>query len=343
MENIDDIWGKIKFSQEDKNNIVIFGLSGSKNLAEKTTKHLGLSLGEYIYKRFADNEIFFEIKSLVRAKVVYIIQSTSNPANEKLMELLIFIDALKRASALEINVILPYFGYARQDRKNKGRQPITAKLIADLLETAGATSIASFDIHSESMQGFYNIPFDNLKSKKAIFPYLCENFSLEENRENFVVLSPDHGGVKRARVYADRCKLPLAIIDKERIRHNKIKAMNLLGEVKNKNVLIVDDMIDTGGTIIEAIKLLKENDAKDIYILAIHSVLSSKISNQNEVLEKLESVGVKALITTNTIENEERTSKILQVVDLSKILADFIKIQQNKNFSLSAYFDSPWK
>src|SRR6185437_15427565 len=248
-------------------------LSGNANrpLAQKICEKLGKPLGDAEVKRFSDGEVFVEIKENVRGKDVYVIQSTCRPANDTLMELLILIDALKRASAKEITAVVPYYGYARQDRKVAPRTPISAKLVADLIQAAGATRLVAMDLHAGQIQGFFNIPFDNLFSS----PILVEHLKKEVGTgEKVVLVSPDAGGVERARAYAKRMDANVAMIDKRRIGPNIAKAMNIVGDVEGKIAIILDDMIDTAGTLTEAAKAVLDHGATAVYAAATHGVLS---------------------------------------------------------------------
>ncbi len=310
---------------QNKKDAIIFGLSKSIKLAENISKKSGITLGKVELEEFRDKEIYVRCKTSVRGKTVFVVQSTSTPANESLMELLIFLDALKRSSVSKINVIIPYFGYARQDRKVKSRQPITAKLIADLLTTAGADRIITFDLHSDQIQGFFNIPVDSLSARGTLCHYFKTNKIVNKN---FVVVSPDHGGVTRAREVAKKFDVPLAIVDKRRLIKEEAIAMLLLGEVKNKHVIIVDDMVDTAGTISESIKLLKREGAKDIYVAATHPILSGTKENKNAALEKMLDAGIKKFITTNTISETPKSKAIVQL-DLSNEIALVIDANLN--------------
>lgn len=249
---------------------IVFGLSASKNLTNRITKILNIREGEILTQRFADGEILVLPQESVRGYDVTLIQSISNPVNENLMELLIAIDALKRSSAKSINVVIPYMGYSRQDRKSNPREPITFKLIANMLQVAGATRILTFDIHSNQTQGFFDIPFDSLRASL----FLLNEFINKTNITNFTVVSPDYGGVKKSREISRSFNLPLAIIDKRRPEPNKVEVSNILGDVENQDCVLVDDMIDTGGTMIAASKLLKEKGAKSVSILATHALFN---------------------------------------------------------------------
>ncbi len=238
------------------------------------------------------------IEESIRGCDVFVVQSTSAPVNEHLMELLIMIDALKRASARTINIVMPYYGYARQDRKARSREPITSKLIADLLETAGADRVITLDLHAAQIQGFFNIPIDHLVGVKI----LSEHF-IEKNLEDVVVVSPDHGGVTRARMLADRLKAPIAIIDKRRPRPNVAEVMNIVGNVEGKTAILIDDIIDTAGTITLAANAMMENGAKEVYACCTHPVLSGP------AIERIDNSKIKELAVTNSIPlSEEKQS-----------------------------------
>ena len=239
---------------------LVFALSSSIELAKEIVAELGLPLGECEVKHFADGEIMVELGQSVRGKHVYIVQSTCNPVSTNLMEVLIAIDACKRASAAHITVIMPYFGYARQDRKARPRQPITSKLVASLLETAGANRVITMELHATQIQGFFDIPADDISAMSII-----GNYFRSLDLENIVVVSPDHGGVTRARKLAEMLHAPLAIIDKRRPKPNVAEAMNLIGDVDGKTAILVDDIVDTAGTLVSGIQMLRDKGAKPIY------------------------------------------------------------------------------
>ena len=295
--------------------IKLFALNSNRKLAEEISNQMGIELSECQVTRFADGEVSVNISETVRGHKVFVIQSTSAPVNDNLMELLIFIDALKRASAREINIILPYYGYSRQDRKAQARQPISAKLVADLITVAGATRLICLDLHAAQIQGFFNIPIDNLTAMPLFAAYLKE-----QKLSNFVVVSPDHGGANRARKLAEYFDASIAIIDKRRPKPNVSEVVNIIGKVKNKNCVIVDDLIDTGGTIYNAAKALKKEGAKDIYILATHGLLSGgarkKLSNQ-ELIKKV--------VVTNSIQIQEKSKfDSLDIVTVAPLIAQAI-------------------
>jgi ribose-phosphate pyrophosphokinase len=284
--------------------VKLFALSSNSQLAQGIADYTGIPLSKCEVTHFADGEININIPETVRGHKVFVIQSTCNPVNEHIMELLIMIDALKRASAREVNVIIPYYGYSRQDRKAKARQPISAKLIADLLQTSGAARVVSVDLHAPQIQGFFNIPIDNFRA----MPLIANYFSLK-NLENVCVVSPDHGGVARARDLANILQTPIAIIDKMRPEPNVAEVMNIIGKVRGKNCIIIDDMIDTAGSISAASHALVEAGAKDIYACCTHPLLS-----KNAVDLLMESP-IKEVVCTDTVElpKEKMFSKLIQL------------------------------
>ena len=291
----------------------IFALSANTELAEKVCKYLGVELGKSEVQHFADGETCVKFYDVVRGDKVFLIQSTCNPVNERVMELLIALDALKRSSAGEITCVIPYFGYARQDRKVGPRQPITAKLIADLLQAAGADRVVALDLHNESIQGFFNIPVDAL----TVGPLIAQRIS-QYGIKDLTVVSPDHGGVKRARDIGAKLACPIAVIDKRRQEANQCEAMFILGDVKDRNVVIVDDICDTCGTLIAAADILKKNGAKDVYVAISHGVLSG------DAVERVEKSVIKKLIITDTIPLKKQSEKI-EVVTVTPMLAEIIK------------------
>lgn len=285
-------------------------LSGNSNrpLAEQICKRLGKTLGRADVRRFSDGEIFVEIGENVRGRDVYLIQSTSGPVNETLMELLIMIDALKRASAKEITAVIPYYGYARQDRKVAPRTPISAKLTADLIATAGATRVVSMDLHAGQIQGFFNIPFDNLFAS----PVMLERIRREtQGVNNLVMVSPDAGGVERARHYAKRLDASVAVIDKRRTGPNVAKAMNIIGDVKDKVAIILDDMIDTAGTLTEAAHAVLDHGATRVIAAATHGVLSGP------AIERISNSTIEKVLITDTIQANEHTRNCGKIVQVS--------------------------
>ncbi len=285
----------------------LFALSSNKPLAEEISKAAGIEISTAEVVEFADGEITVNIEESVRGHHVFVIQSTSSPANRHLMELLILVDALKRASAKSVTVIMPYYGYSRQDRKSKSRQPITAKLIADMLRVAGINRLICMDLHAAQIQGFFDVPIDNFPAT----PLLADYFEHHKKLNDIVVVSPDHGGVTRARIFARILDAPLAIIDKRRPEPNKAEVMNIIGDVKGKNAIMVDDIIDTGGTIIAGANALKEAGAEDVYVAATHGVFSGN------AVQMLQDSIVKQIVVTDTIclpaEIKANASKIKQL------------------------------
>ena len=286
--------------------IKLFSLSSNRPLAEEIAEYVGIPLSECNVQRFADGEVSINIEETVRGHDVFVIQSTNKPVNDNYLELLIMIDALKRASARSINVIMPYYGYSRQDRKAASRQPISAKLMADLLQAAGASRVLCVDLHADQIQGFFDIPIDNFRA----LPILAKYF-VDKNLEDVVVISPDHGGTTRARRLADALGAPLAIIDKRRPRPNVAQVMNVIGEVEGMNAVIIDDMVDTAGTLVAAVEMLKIKGAKDIYCCCTHPILS------DPAIERISNSALKELVTTNTIQLESYKKDCSKMVQLS--------------------------
>jgi ribose-phosphate pyrophosphokinase len=307
-------------------------LSGNSNrpLAEKICAKLGKPLGHVEFRRFSDGEMFIEVKENVRGRDVYIVQSTCAPVNEALMELLILIDALKRASAKEINIIVPYFGYARQDRKVAPRTPISAKLVADLIVTAGATRVVSMDLHAGQIQGFFDIPFDNLFALPVLVEYLRKEMA---GVEGVVFVSPDAGGVERARAYAKRLEATVAMIDKRRTGPNVAKAMNVVGDVSGKVAIIIDDMIDTAGTLTEAANAVLAHGATKVYAVATHGVLSGP------AIERISNSKIEKVIVTDTIPLSPAAQACpkIQQLTVSDLLAEAIHRIHNYD-SVSSLF-----
>lgn len=285
--------------------VQLFALSANVPLAEEISEYTGIPLSKCDITRFADGEIGINIEDSVRGNHIFVVQPTNNPANEHLMELLIMIDALKRASATSITILMPYFGYSRQDRKAKSRQPITAKLVADLLQTAGANRVISIDLHAGQVQGFFNIPIDNFPAASL----LATHFDRRE-LDNLVIVSPDHGGVTRARHFSRYFNSPIAIVDKRRPKANQVEVIDIIGDVDGKTCILFDDIIDTAGTLIKGAQALKRRGAKTIYAAATHGVLSG------DALEKLEESCISKVVITNTIHNE-RVKEFDKMVVLS--------------------------
>ncbi|HHU55866.1 MAG TPA: ribose-phosphate pyrophosphokinase [Acholeplasmataceae bacterium] len=290
--------------------VKLFALSSNRELGQEIADYIGIPLAECEIIRFADGEVNMNISETVRGHDVFVLQTTSKPVNEHYMELLIMIDALKRASAKTINIIMPYYGYSRQDRKALSRQPISAKLIADLLETAGASRVISMDLHAAQIQGFFNIPIDNFEA----LPLMVQYFK-DKNLKDVVVVSPDHGGTTRARKFALYFNAPIAIIDKRRPKPNVAEVMTIIGDVKDKVAIIVDDIVDTAGTVCVASDALKAAGATSVYVCCSHPVLS------HPAIERVQNSSIEELVTTNSIflPEEKRISKIVQL-SIAKIL-----------------------
>jgi ribose-phosphate pyrophosphokinase len=311
-----------------KKSFKMFALNSNRELASELAMLLGCELGKCAVSRFSDGEIQINIEESVRGSEVYIVQSTSQPGNEHIMELLIMIDALKRASAHTINVIMPYYGYARQDRKARSREPITAKLIANLLERAGAHRVITMDLHAPQIQGFFDIPVDQLIG----VPILSQYFA-NKGLDDIVVVAPDNGGVVRARKMASRLHVPIAFIDKRRPRPNVAEIMNIVGNIEGKNAIIIDDLIDTAGTITLAANGLMEKGAKAVYACCTHPVLSGP------AISRIDLSPIKELVVTNTIElpEEKRISKITSL-SVAPLLAEAIDRIHNER-SVSPLFE----
>ena len=307
-------------------------LSGTSNhrLSKDISKILKLKLVNTNIKKFADGEIYIEINENIRGNSVFVIQSTSNPANDNLMELLLIIDALRRSSAKNITAVIPYYGYARQDRKVAPRTSISAKVVANLLTNAGASRVVTVDLHAGQIQGFFDMPVDNLFTTPLFAKYIKRKFK----NKKLICVSPDVGGVQRTRGLATRIKADLAIIDKRRPRPGQSKVMNIIGNVKGKTCIIVDDIIDSGGTIINAVDALKKAGAIEVYVFITHAVLSG------EAILKIKKSKIKKLIITNTIDNSQKiknNSKI-EVLSISSLMAEAIKRIANSN-SVSDLFN----
>ena len=302
-----------------RNKITVFSLSSSKKLAQDIASILGTKVGDCKVHHFADGEILCEIGESVRGKDVFIVQSTSNPVTENLMEILVLTDALKRASAREITAVIPYFGYARQDRKAKPRQPITSKLVADLLTTAGVNRVVTVDLHAAQIQGFFDIPVDEMQALPLLIKYFRK-----KKVQDLCVVSPDHGGATRARKMSEAFDCPIAIIDKRRPKPNVAEVMGIIGNVEGKNCILIDDMIDTAGTITAGVDMLKQKGAKDVYIACTHGVLSGP------AIERLSTCAAKEVVITNTIEipQEKKFDKLVSV-SVAGLLAHTIENIEN--------------
>ena len=309
----------------------IIACNSNKVLSSKISSYIGVPISDASLKTFNDREIFVEINENIRGEDVFIIQSTSHPANDHIMELLITIDAARRGSAKRITAVLPYYGYARQDRKTGPRTPITAKLVANLITSAGADRVLTMDLHAGQIQGFFDIPLDNIFSAPPIIKDIKEKFS---QNNNLVVASPDVGGVVRARAFAKRLNAGLAIADKRRERAGESEVMNIIGDVKGKTCILLDDIADSAGTLCNAAKALHENGAKEIYSYIVHGVLSGK------ALEKIANSKIQELVLTDTIEptNDVKNIKNIRHISVAPLMGEAIK-RINSDASVSALFD----
>lgn len=308
--------------------IKIFSGRANPSLAENIAKYLGTSVGPMLIKNFSDGEIYVQIQESIRGDDVFIIQPICDPVNNNLMELLIMIDAFKRASAKSITAVIPYYAYARQDRKTAGREAITAKLVADLLQTAGADRILAMDLHTGQVQGFFNILVDHIYATPILIKYLKQkNFA-----SDVVAVSPDAGGVERTRYFAKKLNCPIAIVDKRRQAHNVAEVENLIGDVKGKTAILFDDMIDTAGTITEAAKLLIKEGATEVYVCAAHPILSGP------AMERLQNSPVKEVIVTDTIPLKAGAPAKITQLSIASILGEAItRIHDDE--SVSSIFD----
>ncbi|EEW93116.1 ribose-phosphate pyrophosphokinase 1 [Granulicatella elegans ATCC 700633] len=307
-------------------NLKIFALSSNRPLAQKIADQVGVELGKVSVTHFSDGEIKINIDESIRGDHVYIVQSTSYPVNDNLMELLIMIDALRRASAKTINVVLPYYGYARQDRKAQSREPITAKLVANMITQAGADRVLTLDLHAAQIQGFFDIPVDHLLGAPLLANYFLENNFKDKD---IVVVSPDHGGVTRARKLAEFLHAPIAIIDKRRPKANVAEVMNIIGDVKGKVAVLIDDMIDTAGTITLAAQAIQDAGALEVYACCTHPVLSGP------ALDRLNASVIKEVVVTDSIQvPEEKTGGKIVQVSVDQLMAEAIKrIHENRSVS----------
>ena len=307
-------------------NLKIFALSSNRPLAQKIADQVGVELGKVSVTHFSDGEIKINIDESIRGDHVYTVQSTSYPVNDNLMELLIMIDALRRASAKTINVVLPYYGYARQDRKAQSREPITAKLVANMITQAGADRVLTLDLHAAQIQGFFDIPVDHLLGAPLLANYFLENNFKDKD---IVVVSPDHGGVTRARKLAEFLHAPIAIIDKRRPKANVAEVMNIIGDVKGKVAVLIDDMIDTAGTITLAAQAIQDAGALEVYACCTHPVLSGP------ALDRLNASVIKEVVVTDSIQvPEEKTGGKIVQVSVDQLMAEAIKrIHENRSVS----------
>jgi ribose-phosphate pyrophosphokinase len=309
----------------DNNRLRLFSGSANVPLSMEVARYLGMDLGPMVRKQFADGEIYIQIQESIRGCDVYLIQPTCQPVNAHLMELLIMVDACRRASARQITAVIPYYGYARADRKTAGRESITAKLVANLITEAGANRVLAMDLHSAQIQGYFDIPFDHVYGSPVLLDYLAS-----KQLSDIVVVSPDVGGVARARAFAKKLNdAPLAIIDKRRQAHNVAEVMNVIGDVEGKTAVLVDDMIDTGGTISEGARLLRKEGARQVYACATHAVFSSP------AVERLSSGIFEEVIVTNTIPvPEESRFEQLTVLSVANLLGETIwRIHEDSSVS----------
>lgn len=306
-------------------NMKLFTCNSHPELAEEIAKDLGISLGKATVTKFSDGEISVSIWESVRGKDVFVVQSTNDPVNDNLMELLIMTDALKRASAKSVTAVMPYYGYARQDRKAKARDPITSKLVANMIVAAGIDRVITMDLHAPQEQGYFDIPVDHMLGQKLLTEYFQK-----KALEDVVVVSPDHGSVTRARNMAKSLNVPIAIIDKRRPEPNKSEIMNIIGDIKDKNCIILDDMIDTAGTICNAAKALKDLGAKNVYAAATHAVLSGP------AIERIEASPIKEMVLLNTIKlHEDKKLEKMTILSVGHIFAETIsRIYRNEPVSV---------
>jgi ribose-phosphate pyrophosphokinase len=306
----------------------LFGGTSNQRLTQEVCEYLGIAPGKIMAKTFSDGETQIEIRENTRGMDVFVLQSTCTPVNDNLMQLLIIMDALRRASAKRITAVIPYYGYGRQDRKVKPRVPITAKLVADLITTAGADRVVSMDLHAGQIQGYFNIPVDNIFAAPVLLKYMRSHYN-----NNLVIVSPDAGGVERARAFGKRLGATLAIIDKRRDVPNVAQAMNIIGEVEGKTALVLDDMVDTAGTLTQAASALLDRGAKRIYACCTHPVLSGP------AIERIENSPIEQLVVTNTIPLSDESKKCskIKVLSVAELLGETIKRIHNSD-SVSTLF-----
>lgn len=321
----------VNSSHLNRGEVIVLCGNSNRKLANDVVKSLGVELGKAEVKHFADGEINVKIDDTVRGKDVYIIQPTSYPTNDNLMELLILIDACRRASAGYVNAVVPYYGYARQDRKTRGREPISAKLVANLITVSGADRVITMDLHAGQIQGYFDIPLDHFSAVRLLSSYF-KNEAFGKS-DDYVIVSPDLGGVTRARNFADYLKLTIAIIEKRRPKPNVSEVMNVIGDFKGKHCILVDDMIDTAGTIYNATNYLLENGAKEVSLAATHGVLSGP------AIDRLKKSPLKEIVITDTIQlpKEKQIDKI-KIMTIAPLLAEAIK-RINNYESISGLFE----
>jgi ribose-phosphate pyrophosphokinase len=318
----------ISMSDMVQRRLQVFSCNSNINLAKSICDQMNIPLGDAQVGNFSDGEIHIKLNESVRGSDVYVIQSTCDPVNQHLMELLVMVDALRRASASTINVVIPYYGYARQDRKARARDPITAKLVANLIQTAGAHRVITMDLHATQIQGFFDIPVDHLLG----VPILASYFK-EKGLEDVVVVSPDHGGVVRARRLAERLEAPIAIIDKRRPEPNVAEVMNIVGDVRGRTAIIIDDIIDTAGTITLAANALLEQGAKEVYTCCTHPVFSGP------AIERIREANIKEMVVTDTIPlPEHKKLDKIKVLSVASLMSEAILRVHNEQ-SVSKLFD----
>ncbi|SMC23993.1 ribose-phosphate pyrophosphokinase [Desulfacinum hydrothermale DSM 13146] len=307
----------------------IFSGNSNPELAQKICQSLEIPLGRSLVSTFSDGEIRVEIGENVRGADVFVVQSGAPPVNDHLMELLVMIDALKRASARRITAVIPYYSYSRQDRKNKPRVPITARLVADLITSVGTHRILTMDLHAGQIQGFFDIPVDNLYASPVLLPYIREHFN-----HNLVIVSPDAGGVPRARAYAQRLQADLALIDKRRVNVNEAEVMNIIGEVDGKTAIILDDMADTAGTLVEATKAILDRGAHEVHACVTHPILSGP------AVERIEKSDLKSLVVTDTLPLRPQAAHCekIKTVSAARLFSQAIKSIHNED-SISSLFE----
>ncbi len=311
------------------NGLTIFSGNSNPDLAQQICKYLEMPLGGAKVKTFSDGELQIEVDENVRSKDIFVVQSTSSPVNDHLMELLLMIDAFKRSSARRITAVIPYYGYARQDKKVAPRVPISAKLVADLLTVAGANRVITMDLHASQIQGFFSIPVDNLFAAPVILEYIKNDFP----GENLVIVSPDAGGVERARAFAKRLNAGLAIVDKRREAPNKAKAMALIGDVSGKTAIILDDMVDTAGTVTEAATVIMDKGAQEVHACCSHPVLSGP------AVERIETSALKSFMVTNTIplKKDAAACEKIKVLSIARLVGEAI-IRSHRGDSVTSLF-----
>lgn len=313
-----------------ENEILVLSGTANPKLAEDVVKNMNLKLGDMEIRRFADGEVFVQVGESVRNKDVYVIQPTGRPSsNENWMELYCIIDALKRASAKRITAVIPYYGYSRQDRKNEPRVPITAKLVANLLTESGVGRVLSLDLHAAQIQGFFDIPVDHMQSRNIFLERIRKDLDIS----NSIIVSPDIGGIGRARLIAKALKLDIAIIDKRRDRANECEVMNIIGDVKGKDAIIIDDIIDTGGTLIKSINALKQSGMRKIFVFITHAVCSG------DVYERINASEIEKLYITDSLKViNERLGNKIEVISVAPAIADAIR-HIHTEMSISVLFD----